>query len=140
MTINRQLVTLSLLLFIIIKPAMSQVVAVHPNLIQEKVSQQTLRAIFSMRRNKWPDGTPIRVFVLNSENLDHREFCKTVLGVFPYQLQRTWDSLVYSGTGQAPLQVKSVAEMKEKIINTPGSIGYLPEDSVDEQTFILEIN
>jgi len=140
MTFKRKLLALGILLFITIKPALGQVVAVHHSLIQEKISQQTLRAIFSMRHNKWPDGTPIRVFVLNTGNMNHREFCKLVLGVFPYQLQRTWDSLVYSGTGQAPLQVKSIAEMKEKIKNTPGSIGYLPEDSVDEQTLILEVN
>lgn len=145
--INKKTLVIYVFVFMIMglitqKPAQSQsqVVAVHSKLTQDSISQQTLRAIFAMRHNKWPDGTPIRVFVLSTKNSEHRKFCKDVLNMFPYQLQRTWDRLIYSGTGQAPLQVKNIAEMKEKISTTPGAIGYLPEESVDEQTLILEVN
>ena len=117
----------------------AQVVVTHANNQQTEVNSHTLRAIFGMRLNEWPDGTPIRVFVLNQSSDAHVKFCKNVLKVFPYQLQRTWNRLVFSGTGQAPIQLDSLEEMKNRIANTPGAIGYLPEDRIDEQIRQLSI-
>ena len=92
-----------------------------------------------MRINEWPDGTPITVFVLDNNSKQHGEFCKNVLQIFPYQLQRTWNRLVFSGSGQAPNHVNSISEMKNRVRSTPGAIGYLPEDKVDENIRILSV-
>lgn len=92
-----------------------------------------------MRMTQWPDSTPIRVFVLGDKNPIHSEFSKTVLGVFPHQLRRAWNRQIYSGTGQAPIKVKSEAEMILKIESTQGAIGYLPKDQINEQVRSIEI-
>ena len=83
------------------------------------------RAAFGMRLLEWPDGTPVRVFVLDDDHPVHKEFVKKVLQVFPYQLRQSWDRLVFSGTGQAPQVVASQAEMLSKVGKTPGAIGYV---------------
>jgi hypothetical protein len=85
-----------------------------------------------MRLRTWSDGSPTTVFVLADSSPVHAEFSKTILDTFPYQLRRAWDRLVFSGTGQAPIEVKSVAEMRERILSTPGSVGYLPAQLVDK--------
>ncbi|PSJ15922.1 hypothetical protein C7H79_16365, partial [Nitrosomonas supralitoralis] len=59
--------------------------------------------------------------------------------VFPYQLRSTWDRLVYSGTGQAPITVNSAEEMLARVANTPGSIGYLWRVNINENVNVLEI-
>jgi hypothetical protein len=46
-------------------------------------------------------------------------------------MRSAWDRLVYSGTGQAPLEVSSEEEMRAKIASTPGAIGYLKTVSID---------
>lgn len=117
----------------------AQYIVTHPSNDTKHISASTLRAIFSMRINEWPDGTPITVFVLDKDSKQHDEFCKNVLQIFPYQLQRTWNRLVFSGSGQAPKRVKSIAEMKNSILSTPGAIGYLPEDTIDENIRILSV-
>ena len=48
--------------------------------------------------------------------------------MFPYQLRRLWDKQIFSGTGIAPTTVKSIEEMRERVANTKGAIGYLRED------------
>jgi len=92
-----------------------------------------------MRMLEWPDGTPITVFVLDQNNQQHNEFCKNVLHVFPYQLRRTWNRLIFSGSGQAPIILSSSKEMLDRVRNTPGAIGYLPEDKVNDKVRILSV-
>jgi hypothetical protein len=89
------------------------------------LSQETIREIFFMRLSSWPDGSPIRVFVLPDNDPLHVQFAKEVLGVYPFQLRSAWDRLVYSGTGVAPTTVETQEEMKARIERTPGGIGYI---------------
>lgn len=94
--------------------------------VQEKsITLGALRSIFGMRLRSWSGGKPVRVFVFSDYYPVHVEFSKKVLGVFPHQLRSSWDRLVFSGTGQAPTQVKNEEEMLKHIENTPGAIGYI---------------
>ncbi len=105
----------------------------------ETISKSTLRSIFSMRMTQWPDGTPIRVFVMGDKTSQHTDFTKHILGVFPHQLRRAWDRQIYSGMGQAPIKVETEQEMLEQIATTPGAIGYLSEENINEQVRILPV-
>lgn len=91
----------------------------------KRLSPETVREIFFMRLSSWPDGSPIRVFVLPDNHPLHIQFAKQVLGVYPFQLRSSWDRLVYSGTGVSPTTVETSEEMQMRIRTTPGSIGYI---------------
>jgi len=114
-------------------------VVINPGIKEHSLPLSTLRAIFSMRMTQWPDGTPVRVFVLGDKNPEHAAFSKQILGVFPHQLRRAWNRQIYSGTGQAPNKVETTAEMRYQIEKTPGAIGYLPEDQLNEHIRTIEI-
>lgn len=114
-------------------------VVVHPDIHQETISVNVLRAIFSMRMKTWPNGHLIKVFVLPDDHPLHNDFAKEKLSVFPYQLRSTWDRLVFSGTGQAPFRVSSNEEMLKKIANTPGAIGYLETVYINDDLHVLKI-
>ncbi len=109
------------------------VVAVNPKVVIETLSRNELRAIFAMRRRVWPDGTPIRVFVLPDDHLLHLIFCKKILRVYPYQLRRLWDRNVFSGTGPAPVEVATLHEMHDRIGKVAGAIGYLSPAWIDDR-------
>jgi ABC-type phosphate transport system substrate-binding protein len=115
-----------------------QVVA-HPDVIEQDLSVNLLRAIFSMRLRTWPDGKAIKVFVLEDNDALHHVFSKEKLNVFPYQLRLAWDRLVFSGTGQAPINVDSQEEMLSKIASTPGAIGYLETSYISDDIHVLQI-
>lgn len=114
-------------------------VIINPDVKQENISANVLRAIFSMRLKTWPDGKLIRVYVLPDDHELHQIFSKETLNVFPYQLRATWDRLVFSGTGQAPTTVSSNEEMLQKIASTPGSIGYLKTTLINDDVHVLQI-
>lgn len=96
------------------------------------------RAIFTMQQRFWPDGEPIKVFVFSDNNAVHKDFAKNNLNMFPHQLRRVWDRMVFSGTGSAPVQLDSEQEMINKIADTPYSIGYLSGRPNNEKIRVFE--
>jgi len=108
----------------------AETVIINPSVLQN-VSEKQLRSIFSMRRRNWENGTPIRVFVLPDSHPTHKAFCKNTLGMFPHRLRKTWDRLVFTGTGQAPEEIATEEAMLEKIRQTPGAVGYISTDKID---------
>lgn len=103
------------------------------------ISHNILSAVFGMRLRIWETETPIRVFVLPSDHPVHVAFCKQILGVFPHQMRTAWDRLVYSGTGQAPVEVRTEEEMRGKLASTPGAIGYLTSNMINESVTPLRL-
>ena len=113
--------------------AMGQQLIAHPGVERIPEKREIVRSLFTMQLLRWPDGSPVRVFVLPDENPTHKSFAKKWLGVFPYQLRRAWDRAVFSGTGQAPTEVADEQEMLERVANTPGAVGYISHGVEDER-------
>lgn len=100
-------------------------VIANPAYPQGDIARSLLRGVFGMRVRAWPDGRPVRVFVLADDSPVHQDFTKSQLQMYPYQLRQNWDRLLYSGTGQPPIVVTSEQEMIRRVAETPGAIGYV---------------
>jgi hypothetical protein len=98
---------------------------VNPIQDVKSLDRETVRSMFTMRLRRWQDGTPVKVFVLPDRHELHREFSKKVLGVFPHQLRRAWDRMVFSGLGQAPVETADEEDMLKRVSETPGAVGYI---------------
>ncbi len=124
---------------VLVAQAHAQEIIVNPSVSDQDISRNALRAIFGMRLRQWPDGAPIRVFVLPDKSPIHVSFSKKKLQIFPHQIRQAWDRLVYSGTGQAPIEVASEEEMREKVGSTRGAIGYLRKDMIDDRVRAVQV-
>jgi hypothetical protein len=113
---------------------------VNPQLSVTSISRNKARSIFSMRLREWPDGTPIVVYVLPDQAKQHRDFVQKRLSMFPHQLRRHWDRYVYTGIGQAPIEVANRKEMIERVNNTAGAIGYTNKESTDAEIRIIPLD
>ena len=100
-------------------------VIVSPSLTSVTLDRSLLRGVFTMRVRQWPDGSPIRVFVLPDDDPLSDLFYRERLGMYSYVLRRAWDRMVFTGTGFAPTVVQSEGEMLERVRSTPGAIGYV---------------
>jgi len=59
--------------------------------------------------------------------------------MYPYQLDRIWNKLTYSGLGVAPITIMSPEALVEAVRTTPGAIGYV-ENLKDEKGFyVIEV-
>jgi ABC-type phosphate transport system substrate-binding protein len=130
--------TLAALLLALSSAAISQEstpavdVIVSPSLLSTKLDRSLLRAVFTMRVREWPDGSPIRVFVLPDNSPLSDQFYRERLGMYSYVLRRAWDRMVFTGTGLAPTVVANEREMIERVRSTPGAIGYVRKRELSE--------
>lgn len=133
----------ALLLLVLAKAVLageSAVVIANPDTGLDGISRETVRAIFAMRQRTLPEGAgAAHVFVLADQHPLHEHFAKEILDVYPHQLRLAWDRLVFSGTGQAPNEVSSPVEMRRRVANTPGAVGYLTQGGVDESVIIVPV-
>lgn len=116
------------------------VAIVTPGDKHSRLELKFVRAAFGMTLQTWPNGAPLTVFVFRDEEPIHQQFCRKVLGVLPYSLRRNWDRLLFSGAAQAPIVVDSAQEMLLRVATTPGAIGYIEKEQVNESVSILEIS
>jgi hypothetical protein len=100
-------------------------VIVSPALQSITLDRSLLRAVFTMRVRQWPDGSPVRVFVLPDDDPLSDLFYRERLGMYSYVLRRAWDRMVFTGTGLAPTVVQSEEQMRMLVRSTPGAIGYV---------------
>jgi hypothetical protein len=105
--------------------AQSVEIIVNPAVSSVPLDRDLLRAIFTMRLRSWPDGPAVRVFVLPDGDPVSDRFYREQLGMYSYVLRSAWDRMVYTGTGLAPTVVRSEKEMRERVLATPGAIGYV---------------
>ncbi len=106
---------------------------------QTSISKNGLSAIFKMRLRIWNDGTTVTVFVLKDDDPIHKRFSKLILNVFPHQLRRAWNKAVFSGSGQAPIELENKKELIRKLEETPGAIGYLSPEDITNKIRILDV-
>ena len=124
----------SFLIYVFIVPiANATEIVVNQSVPVREFSLNNIRAIFTMRQRFWPNGEQIKVFTLADQHSLHKSFSKNQLQMFPHQLRRVWDRIVFSGTGQAPVTLENEQEMIDKISTTPSAIGYLSRDPDNEK-------
>jgi len=107
-------------------------VVTHHQVIDHSLTKSQLRRIYTMRQIYWSDNSAISVFVLPSQHALHQRFAKERLQIFPYQLNRIWHKLTYSGLGVAPTIVNSEQELVQAVIKTPGAIGYIDDSTLSK--------
>ncbi|KXX64788.1 hypothetical protein AY586_01515 [Marichromatium gracile] len=117
----------------------AQVLIAHAAVEVDQLTQNEARRYLMMRVPRWPDGHAVRVFVLPDEHVLHRRFVTEVLGLYPYQLRRVWDRLLFSGTGQVPVTVATPHELLRSVASTPGALGYADAPPVGLEVRIIEV-
>ncbi len=115
------------------------VLVAHPSVGAQAINRDTTRAMFAMRQRTWPNGQAAQIFVLPNRDPVHTRFAKEQLGVYPHQLQLAWDRMVFSGMGQAPNRVRNQEEMREQVAGTPGALGYLEREYLDESVRVISM-
>lgn len=111
----------------VIVPAKAIVVIANASVAVDTLTISQLRRIYAIRYHHWPDNQQIHVFSYSSEQSIFQQFCQQKIAIFPYQLEKVWDKLLFSGMGVPPITVFSEQEMLNAVSKTPGAIGYLSE-------------
>lgn len=114
-------------------------VILHPSVSEKQLSTAQLRRIYTMRQIQWADGQRITVYMLPRQHELHLLFSKERLQMFPYQLDRIWNKLTYSGLGVAPITVSTPELLFQSVKTTPGAIGYVKNSQGMEGLNVVKI-
>lgn len=136
--INLRITLICIVLTVVFLPKLEAAeIIVNQTVADEQLSLSRARAIFTMRQRFWSSGEQIKVYTLADRQPLHKTFAKKKLNMFSHQLRRVWDRMVFSGTGQAPIELDSETEMLQTIANTPNAIGYISREPEDKKVRVL---
>ena len=132
-------ICLTIFIGCISSPVIAVDVVAHPSVSEPMLTTSQLRRIYTMRQTQWSDGQRITVFVLPRHHELHIQFSKERLEMYPYQLDRIWNKLTYSGLGVAPITVISQGALVDAVRTTPGAIGYVGKLLDKEGFYVLKV-
>ena len=101
-----------------------------------QLSERRLLDIYSLEETKWRDGTRIVLFDLKGTD-ELKEAFYGHLGRRPNDMKRIWLRLILSGEGRAPTQLRTPAGILEQVAQTPGAIGYIPQEMVTDAVRVV---
>lgn len=111
-------------------------VIAHLSVQENSLDKNQLYDVFSGEVRTWEDGTKIQVWDLG-ECGEIRDSFYDFMGIRPSRMKSIWMRRLLTGEGEPPDEAGSQEEMVEKIIATPGSIGYIDMKLIDEQVKLL---
>ncbi len=98
--------------------------------------QKTIVAIYMLRTSRWPNGSRITLFNLKSKSDGKNKFY-SFLEKTSFELRKNWMRLHLTGEAKPPVALKSEEEMLDKVAKTPGAIGFISSEKVDDSVRIL---
>ncbi|PKG86381.1 hypothetical protein CXF85_01375 [Colwellia sp. 75C3] len=117
---------IALLVYIsLIKQSYAIEIIVNESVNLSKISYQQIKSIYLGQQSHWPNGHLIKLYKLPSKHKTHQLFVKQTLGLYPYQFNRRWQKLFFSGFAAKPIEVFTENDIAKAVANTPGAIGYI---------------
>ena len=110
----------------------------HPSVPIESLDKDMLFDVYRGDVQTWEDETKISVWDLG-ERGETRDGFYDFIGKRPSRMKSLWMRKLLTGDGDPPDVAESEKEMLEKIASTPGSIGYVNRELVDDRVKLLMV-
>lgn len=101
----------------------AKTIVISKNTQLKNISKYELVNIFTGKKQKWDNGDKIIVFVKSQKTLEHRDFTYSILGISPTRYNDLINNEVKNK--KYIFEVSSDEEMIMKVLQVPGSIGYV---------------
>lgn len=108
-------------------------VIVHESVKTADITPQQLLDIYTLNAQNWDDGKKIIVTDFKGDG-ELRQRFYDFISIKPTDIKKIWLRKQFSGSGIPPLTVSSEEEMIEKVLNKPGTIGYVSADRIPPKT------
>lgn len=118
--------------------ALEVALVVHPEVQVGQLSPEYVRLIFLGKKSTWEDGSKI-VPVIQGESPLTAEFIEEVLDLTPKQYYLYWRKALFTGQGIPPVEVANDEQMKQVILQTPGSIGFLSVEALGVEDHVVPV-
>lgn len=110
----------------------------HPGVQETTIPQNTVRKIFLGKTTRWGDHSKIHIAVLKDRDA-HALFLKRYIRRTPSQWRGYWKKMVFTGKGIMPKSFDATGDSLTYIAATPGAIGYIDADLLNDTVKVLNI-
>jgi ABC-type phosphate transport system substrate-binding protein len=108
----------------------------HPSVQADSLDKRLLNSVYRCEVRSWEDGTKIKVWDLG-ERGETKETFYDYIGIRPSRMKSLWMKQLLTGEGDPPNEAETQDDMLKKVMNTPGSIGYVDKDLVGSGVKLL---
>lgn len=124
------LISISLAFFHGVSVAQAQLsVIVNEKGPQVNMTTMDLKKVFKGEKQRWSDGTAIKIAMIKTNLPVGTETAKKVYNMTSDEVSKLWLGLVFSGQAKAPVFFVSESELLNFVQNTPGAIGIVSTKS-----------
>jgi len=113
------------------------VLATHPENPLRSLAMKDARRIFLKQTHEFPDGNKVQVAILDKQSSTRRVFETQVLKMSPSQINTYWAGFIFNGQNRPPREFATEDALKKWIAATPGALGYLDINEVDDTIKVL---
>ena len=134
---KRNRIFLIVLILFINSLALSQIAIItNKSVTNRTLSRENVIDIYSLNSQNWSDGTKIIVTDYKGDSETKNKFYGFL--DFPFaKMQKLWLKKQFSGAGMPPQSYHSAKEIIEKVISTPGAIGYIPSSLATKEVNVV---
>jgi ABC-type phosphate transport system substrate-binding protein len=116
-------------------------IVVHRANPVDAVTVSELRRIFMLDTQTWPSGRKITVVLREKGQPERAEAIRLICGLSAPEYERHVLYQTFQGSVSiGPRSIQSASAMLRFIFNTPGAIGYVRVDEVDDAVKVLQID
>lgn len=114
---------------------------VHKSSPLTNVSLDELRKIFLMEKTVGPDGQKFKVLMREPKQPERDAVLREIFRMSEAEYNRHFLQAVFTGAIQAaPKQIGSSGAVRSFVASTPGAIGYLRGDELDDTVKLVRVN
>jgi ABC-type phosphate transport system substrate-binding protein len=111
-------------------------VIVHKSVATDPINSSRLADIYTLNSQQWKDGSRIQVVDYKGTKALKLEFYKS-MNLTPSDMQKIWLRKQFSGKAVPPATFSSEEEVVQKVVSTPGAIGYVSANIVHDSVRVI---
>ncbi len=116
------------------------VVVVNPQVKVDHLTKAQLKRIYRKEMTEWPGDGAIIVFDQPASSEVRAAFSKKVLDATVAEVQNYWINKKMTAGLTGPKVFRSPTLVKKFVARTPGAIGYLAPDQVDDTVKVVQVD
>jgi ABC-type phosphate transport system substrate-binding protein len=101
------------------------------------LSKSQVIDIFLGKIDRFPDGSPAIPIDQQEGSPARDEFYATFAGISAAQLRSHWAKIIFTGRGQPPRTVATLAELRKLLAANPQAIAYVERSAVDDSMKVV---
>jgi hypothetical protein len=137
MIVKRMLFTLTALAVSLSTVASDLVVVVNKLNPMQSLTKSEVIDIYMGRYLTFPDGSPVQPLDLKSNSKLKENFYLTLVNQNGRKVNAYWSRLLFSGRATPPLEVSSVAEALQQVIEAKSKMAYIPQSAVTNSVRVV---